>query len=686
MALTAPANLQATVVSGTEVALTWLPVGGAFAYLIYVDGVSTTASAEPFKNVTGLTPDTEYSFFVTAEGFDGTDSVLSGPSNTVTVTTSAATPDVPDSLAAPGIISAEQTGVDEASITWGAVTDATGYEVRIDGGAAIDVGNTLGYTTTTSLAAGDYDFEVRAYAGAGPDVFSPWSLPSTVIIAALTAPSPSATVLSSGAIEVTWAAVPPADRYQIRIDNDKIFAAGSLLEYIDSGLAPLTTRKYEVRGLIDGTAQVGPWSTPIEATTNRSIKIEIIGRLRRLSSFIADRHITARALNAEFNNILALLNGGTLTVLGPATSSDPDDPVSSPTAAITVAPSGLSFATVPLGTATTAQTLTISNAVAANLVLGDLSVSGDFLLINDTCSGETLATGESCTVGVQFQPAALGLRIGEVRIPSNVVGSPSFVSLSGTGDESGDNTPVLPDPDDPPTDTVATVRTTIAEAPLSSHSVALPASVAGNLLVLYALVRDADPSPLPVGWEELANALIASTPSFKVQLYARIATGAEGASVTFNAGVPTDGLFAAFTVNRSPGATIQGTDGGANTPGTAWPTVAPTGLTETTINTFTDAEIVGDPAFVLTTVAMASRTEDGDTPGTITSHSFPDLSAPQLLNVTNAASIGGLDLALAFVYGANIPLVAGAGAGTMTFSNALYDRVQDVRTYAIHLE
>jgi len=412
MSLSAPQNLQATVVSSTEVALSWDPVAGAAFYTVFGNGVSVGATTEFFLNATGLTPDTEYEFFVVAEGFDGPEPLPSPPSDSVIVTTTVEQT-VPGSLAAPGIISAEQTGVDEATITWGAVTDAWGYEVRVDGGAAQDVGNALGYTEA-GLTLGDHDFEVRAYAGDGPDIFGAWSTAVTVTISGLVAPDPTATVLSSGAIEVTWAAVPPADRYQVRIDNDKVFSAGSLLEYIDSGLAPVTTRSYEVRGLVDGTALVGPWSAPIEATTNRSSVIEIIGRLRRLSAYLSDRHITARSINAEFNNIYALLNGGTLVEQGPG-EAEGQEPAPAPPpepdvdAEISIDPGSFDFGTTNVGGGGGTRLVVVSNPGTVNNELGNVSLdSPDFSIDDDRCSGETLEPGDSCFIELAFSPTEAG--------------------------------------------------------------------------------------------------------------------------------------------------------------------------------------------------------------------------------------------------------------------------------------
>lgn len=695
MSLQAPQNLQGTVVSDTEVALSWDSVAGADIYRVR-GGPTTPITDKTFFNVTGLEPGTTYEFTIVAEGLGGAqlESVFSPPSDPVTLTTLDAgdSGDVPGSLAAPGIISAEQTGVDEATITWGAVTDATGYEVRVDGGAEQDVGNALGYTET-GLALGDYDFEVRAYAGDGPDVFSAWSTAVTVTISGLVAPDPTATVLSSGAIEVTWPAMPPADRYQVRIDNDKVFSAGSLTEYIDSGLAPVTTRSYEVRGLVDGTALVGPWSAPIEATTNRSSVIEIIGRLRRLSAYLSDRHITARSLNAEFNNIYALLNGGTLTEQGPAEAEGQEPapappPEPDPDAQISVSPSSLSFAETVVDNSSTSRVVTVTNPGSVDLDVGNLSVTGDFRLASDACSNTTLAPGDTCDAAIQFRPTATGLRIGELTIPSSAPGTED-VALSGTGAATDDETDPLPPPDEPdPEVTTASAVTKTQNSTL--HTITLPASSSGDLLVVLSLTNrfslSSDP-PLPAGWEFVGGSQVLGAQQFSIFAHARIADGGEGSSVDYSVPSPSDGLAAAFVVPRSPGSSIVSVSGGGSSLRFDWPTIGVVGPSSSDISRVEDDSVVGGPAFMLSYIAMVGNLEDGSDPGTIVSHNFSATSVPRLIKQNNAGDwFGAMDSALTFSFGVGEEsFVERAGGGVLTYSNADYEHTQTVRTVLIRL-
>lgn len=326
----APTNLVGVALSDTEIALTWDPVPGAVAYQIYRNGVLTAASTEPFFNLTGLTANTSYSIYLRTEAFSGIETTLSPPSATIVVQTLAAPPSPgPITLDAPVIRSAVQSATDAITFNWDPVEDAEGYEYRLNGGSPDDAGNTLG-ATVPELELGSYDVEVRAYADGG-SILSDWSVAATVVVATIGKPVLSATVVSSGLVQLAWTAVPPADSYTLRIDggfvvDGKEIDAGSLLEYLDSDIAPQTTRSYEVRGRIRNTSVVGPWSDPVTITTNRSAQLRIIGLLQRLSTFAGDRDITAAAINTELNNIYALINGGTLEV----TPGDPLPPLPDP--------------------------------------------------------------------------------------------------------------------------------------------------------------------------------------------------------------------------------------------------------------------------------------------------------------------------------------------------------------------
>lgn len=103
---------------------------------------------------------------------------------------------------------------------------------------------------------------------------------------------------------------------------------------------------------------------------------------------------------------------------------------------ISVSAASLSFASQKVGTSSSAQTLTVTNAASAT---GPLALSAigtgtgsDFIVTGGTCSvGAAIAIGASCTVSVAFKPAAVGSRTGTLTLAHNAPGGKTEVALSG---------------------------------------------------------------------------------------------------------------------------------------------------------------------------------------------------------------------------------------------------------------
>ncbi|SFQ71603.1 chitinase [Amycolatopsis arida] len=176
----APANLRVTTVTTTAVGLAWdaarpgsLPVE---RYEVYRDGTLALSTPGTGGTVTGLTPNTEYTFTVLARDRKGTASPASTPR---TVRTNDPADDTRPPTAPSGLraIAAESTS---ATLGWTAATDDTGvvaYDVHRDGQLAATVTGTSAVVTELAPAT-RYTFTVRARDGY--DNVSPASAPVTV--------------------------------------------------------------------------------------------------------------------------------------------------------------------------------------------------------------------------------------------------------------------------------------------------------------------------------------------------------------------------------------------------------------------------------------------------------------------------------------------------------------------------
>ena len=104
--------------------------------------------------------------------------------------------------------------------------------------------------------------------------------------------------------------------------------------------------------------------------------------------------------------------------------------------AVTLTPTSLTFASTLVGSTTAAQVVTIKNTGTAALTLTSETITGtnasSFIKSATTC-GASLAAAASCTVSVEFKPAAAGSLSASLSIADNASGSPQTVALSGTG-------------------------------------------------------------------------------------------------------------------------------------------------------------------------------------------------------------------------------------------------------------
>ena len=102
---------------------------------------------------------------------------------------------------------------------------------------------------------------------------------------------------------------------------------------------------------------------------------------------------------------------------------------------VSLSPTSLQFANQPVGTSSTAQTVTLTNRGDGALNISGIIVTGtdatDFSQTH-TC-GSSLAVRASCTISVTFAPAQLGPLTAAVTITDNAPGSPQSIALTGTG-------------------------------------------------------------------------------------------------------------------------------------------------------------------------------------------------------------------------------------------------------------
>src|SRR3954454_16283764 len=129
----------------------------------------------------------------------------------------------------------------------------------------------------------------------------------------------------------------------------------------------------------------------------------------------------------------------TTTPPPPAPSPTPAPPPPPPSAAVTFSPSSLTFAAQNVGTTSASQTVTATNTSGGSFLVNSAAVhSLDFTVVNDQCSGLTIANGASCAVSITFSPTTTGTRTANYVFTHNNVDSNVALTGSGAG-----NTPPL---------------------------------------------------------------------------------------------------------------------------------------------------------------------------------------------------------------------------------------------------
>jgi hypothetical protein len=101
--------------------------------------------------------------------------------------------------------------------------------------------------------------------------------------------------------------------------------------------------------------------------------------------------------------------------------------------AVSLAPTSLTFQSQPVGTPSSAQTITLTNSGNAPLAITGVQATGDYAQTNN-CPA-SLAGAAGCTITITFTPTVAGFRAGTLTLIDNAAGSPQSVTLSGTGSD-----------------------------------------------------------------------------------------------------------------------------------------------------------------------------------------------------------------------------------------------------------
>ncbi|MEU6863953.1 fibronectin type III domain-containing protein [Streptomyces sp. NPDC046876] len=241
----APAGLTAQAGSATSVHVMWRAAAaadGVTNYQVFQAGrlVRELPADRTMVDVTGLAPQTSYTFTVRARDAAGN---TSAPSTAATATTPAARAEDRAAPTAPARTAARADGPRTVTLSWSAASDDTGvtaYDVY-QGGIRIHTAGPGETSTTLSGLQPDtaYSFTVRARDGA--DNSSPDGPAAVVTTPASseqrpdTAPRGFTATASPGAVTLAWTAPDtgrPTDAYELHVNGKPVtviqFGAGAV--------------------------------------------------------------------------------------------------------------------------------------------------------------------------------------------------------------------------------------------------------------------------------------------------------------------------------------------------------------------------------------------------------------------------------------------------------------------------
>jgi hypothetical protein len=192
-----------------------------------------------------------------------------------------------------------------------------------------------------------------------------------------------------------------------------VASAPSLLTITNTGAVAAANVGFQISGLDAGSFATGTTTCTASLRSASHCSVQVI--FTPATAGGSEAILTVSSSTSGVKPVTVLLEGAGKVLSG-----------------LNISPAQLSFAATVVGSASAAQTVTISNTSGTAASQLSLAASAGFALTQNTCS-PTLAAGASCTVGVVFAPAAAGAITSVLNVSSPAISNTADVLLSGTG-------------------------------------------------------------------------------------------------------------------------------------------------------------------------------------------------------------------------------------------------------------
>ncbi|WP_339179843.1 fibronectin type III domain-containing protein [Paenibacillus sp. FSL R5-0701] len=228
----------------TAINLTWVAITDATKYEIETDGVVVATVEEPSYSHAALLPGTAHKYRIRAL----TETNTSAWTAILTQST------IPASVTGLTVSSATNVAI---ALKWTAVIGATGYDLEIDGTVVPVTG--VAYTKSGLTANTDHTFRIRSKNTAGTGAWSELIKGTTLLNTPVLKAASEET-----AINLTWAAIADATKYEIEADG-VVVATVEETSYSHTGQLPGTAHKYRIRGMTD--TNTSAWTAVLTQST-----------------------------------------------------------------------------------------------------------------------------------------------------------------------------------------------------------------------------------------------------------------------------------------------------------------------------------------------------------------------------------------------------------------------------------
>jgi len=239
-----------SVATDTEVTLKWNSIDNAYKVNVTFDSMEFVDVKENFCKIEGLKANTLYDYKIEISNQYETSTIASIEPSITTKT-----------LPAPGNIIVNEA-VENVSLAWDHVPEATGYVVRVNGVIKNAVGNSYIDDEIAPGKRGNYEVAAKDKDG----VYGSFSSINTGerLPAQLLKPEKIYALAMNNAIKIMWTGVEKKKGYEVDV-NGIIIDNEDRLVYTHRNLNPLTEYKYRVRAISDAIA--GAWSDEVIVKT-----------------------------------------------------------------------------------------------------------------------------------------------------------------------------------------------------------------------------------------------------------------------------------------------------------------------------------------------------------------------------------------------------------------------------------